>query len=235
MHIWVVHLDAALHLTDLGWFIDRFDVNSDTEWIVGILRVIAVEVPHSLFHARTASPMVHKLREFFEIHEGDVVEVTEDLALKDDRLRDTTLATTLWVWWMVLAVVVDGIPLVLRVCTVLAFLVACVCLCTLFTLSSDIAIEGLVLSISDHAFIFVHTVGALLIRSVVAAWLGRHHRTRLSNAVGAFGGGCMIAAALRLFLFLLLARFSFFPRRDSTAHTMDALLGGDVMAPRRLA
>ena len=87
---------------------------------------------------------------------------------------------------MKLAVVVDCVPLILRIGAILAFLVACVRLGTLFPLSCDIPIESLVLTVLNLAFVLVEAVGALLVGSVVAASFGGHDRACFSDAVRTF-------------------------------------------------
>lgn len=119
--------------------------------------------------------MVHKFLQLLEIHEGNVVEVAELLSFQDDRLWDASLTTTLGVWWMEPTVVVHSVPLILRECAILALLIASVRFCTLFALRCNEAIEGVVLTICDHALIFVHAVWALLVRAVMAANFSRHN------------------------------------------------------------
>lgn len=57
--------------------------------------------------------MVHELLQLLVIHETHVVKVAEDLSLEDDGLRDTPLTATFWEWWMILAIVVNCVPLIL--------------------------------------------------------------------------------------------------------------------------
>ena len=87
--------------------------------------------------------------------------MAEGLTFEHDRLRDAPLATTLRVRRMVLTVVVDCVPLILREGAILAFLVASVSLRTLLALGCDEAVEGLVITILDQAFLLVQAVGAL--------------------------------------------------------------------------
>ena len=118
--------------------------------------------------------MVHKLLQLLVVHETHVVKVAEDLSLEDHRLRDAPLAATFGEWWMILAIVVDCIPLVLRVGTILALLVASVRLGTLLPLSCEKTVKRLVLSIRDQALILIHAVRALLVGSMVAADFSWH-------------------------------------------------------------
>ena len=86
---------------------------------------------------------------------------------------------------MVLAVVVHCISLVLRVGAILALLVARVRLLALLPLRTDKAVEGIVLPIRDHAFVFIQAVRTLLIWAVVAPNFGRHDRSSFADAVWA--------------------------------------------------
>ena len=107
--------------------------------------------------------MIDELLQLLVIHERNVVNVAERLPFQDHRLWDATLTTTLRVWRMELTVVVHCVPLILREGAILTFLVACMRLGTLLLLFCNEAIEGIVLSISDHTFIFVHAVGTLYV------------------------------------------------------------------------
>lgn len=66
--------------------------------------------------------MVNELLQLSEVHKRHVVDVTEELTLEHNRLGDASLATTLRVGWMVLAVIVHSVALILRESAVLAFL-----------------------------------------------------------------------------------------------------------------
>ena len=109
----IVELQKSVHFTDLRGFVNCFNVNADTKRIVGIVREVAVEVASALFHAGASTPMVDKLLQLFEVHEGNVINVSESLSLKHYRLGDATLTTALRVGWMELAVVINSIPLIL--------------------------------------------------------------------------------------------------------------------------
>ena len=74
---------------------------------------------------------------------------------------------------MVLAIVVNCVPLLLREGAILALLIACVGLCALLLHVCDEAVEGVVLPVRDHPCILVKTVWALLVWSVVALGLCR--------------------------------------------------------------
>ena len=93
--------------------------------------------------------------------------MAEHLAFENDRLWDTALATALRVWRMKLAVIIDGVPLILRECTILAFLVASVRLSTLLALGCYKTIEGLVLTIADQALVFVIAIWAFHVGAVI--------------------------------------------------------------------
>ena len=173
MCTWVIQFDEAIHLTDLGRFIDCFDVDANAEGIGGTLGVISVQVGHSLFHARAAPPMINELPKLLKLPERDVVDMSESLGLKDDRLRDAALAATLRIRRMEPTVIVDCVPLLLREGAILAFLVAGVSLRTLLACSCNEAVKGLVFAILNQSFLFVHTVGALHVGGVSAAELCR--------------------------------------------------------------
>ena len=116
--------------------------------------------------------MIDKTLQLCKVHEGDVVEMAEDLSLENDRLRDAALTTTGWVRGMIFAFVVDGVPLILRKVTFDTDLVHSVLVGDLLANLCNISIEGIVLSISNHASIFVEAIGAPLIWSVITLWLG---------------------------------------------------------------
>ena len=160
--------------------------------------------------------------------------MTENLAFENDRLRDAALTTTLRVRRMVLAVIIDCVPLILWVCAILAFLVASMSLWTFFALGCNKTIKRLVLTIGDHAFVLIHAVGALLIGAVMASNFCRHDVTSLTDAVGTLGWGGMIAATLLFFLFDLLIILVFLAC-DCAAHAMHALLRWNMMASWCLA
>ena len=68
---------------------------------------------------------------------------------------------------MELAVIVDSVPLVLRERAIGALLIASMGLSTFLFGSSNETIEGFVLSVCDHTGVFIHTVGALHVGSMV--------------------------------------------------------------------
>ena len=73
---------------------------------------------------------------------------------------------------MIFAFIVDGVPLILRKVTFNTDLVHCVLADDCFFNLGDVSIKGIVLSISNHACIFVEAIGAPLIWSVSTLWLG---------------------------------------------------------------
>ena len=117
--------------------------------------------------------MINELLKLLKVHERDVVEMSENLAFKHDRLRDAALAATLRIGRMEPTVIVDCVPLLLREGTILAFLVAGVSLRTLLACSCNEAVKGLVMTILNQSFLFVETVGALHVGGVSAAELCR--------------------------------------------------------------
>ena len=137
--------------------------------------------------------MINELLKLLKVHEGNVVKMAEHLAFENDRLWDAALAATLWKRWMVPAVIVNCVPLILRECTILTFLVASVGLRTLLALGCNKAIEGLVRTASYQAFVLVKAVGALLVWAVTTATFSRKAGTFHFWAVGTLCIGGMIA------------------------------------------
>ena len=99
---------------------------------------------------------------------------------------------------MIFAFVIDCVPLILRKVAFDTDLVESVFVGDLLANFLDESIEGVVLSISNHASIFIEAIGASLIWSVIALWLccrfGRSElgklRLRFRYFV-LFGFGCL--------------------------------------------
>ncbi len=130
---------------------------------------------------------------------------------------------------MVLAVIVNCVPHILRESTVLAFLVLWMQFWTLASHFIDKLVESFMLSISNHSFVFIHAVGAFLVGTMVAFDFSRAHWGCLTDTIWAFWARGVIAATLWLFLgFTIFAIFVLW--LDGAWHAMDALLGCNVVA-----
>ena len=156
--------------------------------------------------------------------------MAESLPFQNNRLWNTALTTTCRVRWMVLTVVVYSVPLILREGAILTVLVACMCICTLLLLWSNEAIEGVVLSIHDHTFIFVHAVWTLLVFAMIALRLCWQDWCCSTNASWAFCRWGVIASAhVFFYLFSIFALFLLLTLSRS-AHAIDTFLSWDMIA-----
>ena len=130
---------------------------------------------------------------------------------------------------MVLAIIVNRVPHILRKSTVLALLVFIMQLSTFASHFIDKLVESFVLSISNHSFVFVHAVWAFRVGTMMTLDFSRAHWGCLTDTIRAFRARCVIAATLWLFLrFTIFAIFVFW--LDGARHAMNALLGCNVVA-----
>ena len=79
---WVIHLDEAIHFTDLWRVIDALDVDAHAQRVVRILAEVPIQVAASLFSAATPAPVIHELLQLLEIHEADVINVSVFLSIE---------------------------------------------------------------------------------------------------------------------------------------------------------
>ena len=193
---WVVHLDEARHFAHLRRVIDGLDVYAHTQWIVGVLAEVAVQVCNALLRAARTSPVVHELLQLLEIHEADVVDVSVNLAIENHGGRDAAIAGAGRVRWMVLTVVVDCVASLIVEGAVLAFLVGCVRLKTLFQLVLDNLVERLVLAVLYRVAVLVGAVRAPDARPMRAFLFCLHS---LSAAHARAVGAARVAAVVALF------------------------------------
>lgn len=105
----VIHLNEAIHFTDLRRIIDGLNVDTDAFWVVRILAEITIKEAAALLNAATSAPMVHKFRQLLKVHEADIVEVSIRLPVEDDHLGRATEARAFRVRLMILAVVIHSV------------------------------------------------------------------------------------------------------------------------------
>jgi hypothetical protein len=64
----------------LGWFIECFYNGSDTIFVVGVFREVAIEKAYLLDHVILRNPMAEKHFDIIVVHEFYIIYVTVDLS-----------------------------------------------------------------------------------------------------------------------------------------------------------
>lgn len=82
VHLGIFKLNKPVHVVDLGWLIQCLDVNTHTVGIIGILRIIAVQVPHALFNHSIFLPEANKLGKLIFVHERNIINMAENLPVE---------------------------------------------------------------------------------------------------------------------------------------------------------
>jgi hypothetical protein len=123
MTIRIFELQKCIHLVYLRRLINCLNVRSHTVWVVGIRRIVPVQVAHPLFNHTATLPEPNELRQLVLVHERHVINMTEDLPIQNDRRRNTLVAHSLWIWLVIFAIIIDLVADVLNKGTVLALCV----------------------------------------------------------------------------------------------------------------
>ena len=157
--------------------------------------------------------MIYELLKLLKVHERDIVQVSEDLAIKHNALRNTSVTTSLWVWWMELAVIVDCVSLIPLQGAILTLLVWSMSFGTLTAHVGDILIECFVLTILNHSLVLVHAIWALCVRRMCAFGLRWCDWGRLTEAFEALAGssaGTFLNLSIFIICWVLLLFFGRF-------------------------
>ena len=76
----IIQFLNSIHLANLRWLIDCFNIDSDAHGIVRVLTIVSIQPAHPLLEQALALPVANKSIELLKIHKTNVVHVAVDLA-----------------------------------------------------------------------------------------------------------------------------------------------------------
>lgn len=87
-------------LSHLRWFVNCFDIDSNSIWIVWVFWVVSVKPSYSLLYAMVLLPIAHKLLHFWRISNWHIVNMSVELSFEHNWWRNAFIAHPLRIWFM---------------------------------------------------------------------------------------------------------------------------------------